>query len=910
MGKKSIGQIVLGSVLTVAGIMTGQGWLVGIGVSMAAGGVVSALQTPEERQKNLHDNPASPNADIAVVYGETVVGVRYADMRRNVDNTQIMLAVGVVCIASEAGGGIEDITAIYFDNETAVTNPVTDGSLSTTGVASRWGDLSYSVHLGTDAQAVDATLASLYATAWPSTSKGAGIAYIVLRPEYNEDIYPHGWPNVTVKVKGQKVFDPRDDSTAWSANPALCVRDYLTSEKYGCAVPTSEIDDDSFEAAANYCDEAVNTTAYSGVRFTCNGAVDTTQSRAQNLAELLTSCRGRLVYEGGLFRLLINQPEAVETFALTEDNIVGDWEFLRVGDVPNSVTASWVDPLQRYQAREITWPEAGQANGFLTADNDLLSPISIALPYTQSAYIAQQIGMVTLREQREDVLVAVTAKQEALKLQVGNVVNVTHSTPGFTAKAFRVETLGILPDATVRLTLREYDEDAYTLDTQNTVATVPGTDLLPFPQPELLEFDVIERSALGVTFGWQYSRTADVVLVFRRLVALDERFTAFGSGDLYEILQDGETAYFIPYPEPNTEWRYGFQARGAAPDYVTGSLIPVAVGPSPGMVPAFEKDDTETAGKGVAWWKVVLRDVAVASYEVQTQIGNDPPDDVTTPLRDQGDASTVKGGTLGVGEYEHEVSLATNKLSRMWVWAVLETGERTQVGRWIFDTNNVANMVSVTVSGTKVLAIADTETKSIRLHRTDGGTWEQWVDGSSFEFDVSVADPDANAGIGASETWAIEVCAYAEPVAEVDGSTQFDCVDKVINGGSATPPTWVTAYGAAPLTFFPDAGSDEVLLTLKASSAPVGHDVHVWRRERRSGSDWTDPADITAELDPVPSAPPTSDTNYTDAHETYTRGTNFLAEYDYTAEIWDGSEVVVATNTFRVTYYTDDAPHA
>ncbi|MCP6756604.1 hypothetical protein NL533_33770, partial [Klebsiella pneumoniae] len=84
-----------------------------------------------------------------------------------------------------------------------------------------------------------------------------------------------GIPNVSAVVNGKKVYDPRDGTTEWSNNAALCIRDYLTSS-YGFNCSSDEINDTYFSSAANHCDESVTlTTGGSQNRFTCDGVVDT-----------------------------------------------------------------------------------------------------------------------------------------------------------------------------------------------------------------------------------------------------------------------------------------------------------------------------------------------------------------------------------------------------------------------------------------------------------------------------------------------------------------------------------------------------------------------------------------------------------------------------------------------------------
>ncbi|MGH7471825.1 MAG: phage tail protein, partial [Longimicrobiales bacterium] len=512
MGKDNVIKIVAGTALIVGSIFVPGGALIsGLlmsgGLGLVQGGVVGALRGDlPDRQTARMANPISEQADGSVIYGLYRVGGQIVEIRRHPTDEKVVYVVITICVGTQAGSGIEDVTKVYFDDRLAISDPDTSGALSTTGLSGTFDEhVQYAIHLGTNAQSVDAELTARFPAQWPSSSKGAGIAYAVLRLTYDGDVFPTGLPQITFEVKGQKLFDPRSSSTVWSANPALVIRDYLTSTKYGCAMTEAEIDDTTIIDAANYCDEVINTTAYNGPRFTCNGAAETGRPRRDNLAELLSACRGELVHQAGKFRLIVRRPTVATSFQLTEDNIVGDWEFVRAGaDAPNSVTAAYVDPAREYQVREITWPDAGQSNGFLSADNGIAAHTRVELPFTTDYYIAQQIGMVALREAREDVTIAVTAKESALFLQPGDVVPVTHSTPGFSSKHFWVAALGILPDATVRLVLREYDANAYTLDTQNTEATVPGTDL-PNPffcePPSDLELQSSSFTALATQEG-------------------------------------------------------------------------------------------------------------------------------------------------------------------------------------------------------------------------------------------------------------------------------------------------------------------------------------------------------------------------------------------------------------------------
>jgi hypothetical protein len=156
-------------------------------------------------------------------------------------------------------------------------------------------------HTGAIEQAADADLIA-EVPGWDVNHKLNGIAYVYVRLQYSQDVFGTGIPNVSAIVKGKKVFDPRDGSTAWSDNVALCTRDYLASE-YGFNCTGAEINDTYFTAAANVCDEAVTlTTGGSQSRYTCNGVLDTADAPIENLNALVAAMAGTVTYVQGQFR--------------------------------------------------------------------------------------------------------------------------------------------------------------------------------------------------------------------------------------------------------------------------------------------------------------------------------------------------------------------------------------------------------------------------------------------------------------------------------------------------------------------------------------------------------------------------------------------------------------------------------
>ncbi|KKL64533.1 hypothetical protein LCGC14_2164030, partial [marine sediment metagenome] len=443
--------------------------------------------------------------------------------------------------------------------------------------------------LGTDSQVVDPTLTALFGTEWPSTAKGQGVAYVVLLMWYNQQIFGGGMPRINAVIRGQKVFDPRTSTTAYSTNPALVIRDYLTAPVYGFEDDEITIDDVSFESGADYCDELV--TPISGgasqKRFELTGWVDTNRSTRANLADLTTACRGTVLNIGGVWKLIIRKEQSATGLVITTDNTVeGSWKYVLPGSAVagNRVVVGYVDPDRDYQVDSVQWPEPGDSNLYLTEDNSHLNELSIDLPFTDDRLRAQQIGMVLLRETRESIMVILTAKEELLQAEVGDVVVLTHPSPGWTDKEFWVVATNYRPEAGVMdLVLMEYEPSVYTLDEQFPQPTIHDTNL---PDP----FTVAAPTSLVLTAGDAESiLSADGVRIIRIKMEWTDAIEPFISTyevqakpnadsdwDSYGTLLPEDGLFYVgPVSDENWDCQIRTVNRlGIHSDWLSGSITP------------------------------------------------------------------------------------------------------------------------------------------------------------------------------------------------------------------------------------------------------------------------------------------------------------------------------------------------
>ncbi len=137
----------------------------------------------------------------------------------------------------------------------------------------------FNLHHGAASQTADPMLVASMPN-WTSAHRLDGVCYIAAHYGYDKEGMWSGVPQLTVQVRGKKVFDPRDNTQTfgtvstykYSDNPALCFLDYITDNEVGKGLTESQINMSTFSSAANVCDTLVDQPYFNG------SAVNTTFS--------------------------------------------------------------------------------------------------------------------------------------------------------------------------------------------------------------------------------------------------------------------------------------------------------------------------------------------------------------------------------------------------------------------------------------------------------------------------------------------------------------------------------------------------------------------------------------------------------------------------------------------------------
>ncbi len=447
-----------GSVLAAVGLSTSYlGVLAAVGAAthLVLGAAMRALM-PKPRATSVANRGYQVNTrgaalDHQIIYGEVRTGGAIVYDEATGDNNQYLHRVIAV-----AGHEVEEFSEFYLNGEEVTI----DSSGIVTSPAKYADKVVIRTKSGTDNQTAQSSLVASSNNLWTNNHRLRGIAYIYVKFTYDSDSFPNGVPTVTALVKGKKVEDPSTGAVAWSDNPALCLRDYLTNTAYGLGEADANIDDDLVIAAKNVCDAHIN----GKDKFSCNGVFTTAEIPSDIMEDVLSSMGGSLWYSQGKWRM---KPAywTAPVLNFNEDDLRSS--------VSVSTRHSRRDNFNvvkgTFRGQESNWevtdyPQVTN-NAFLVADNGQESVVDVDLPFTSTFVEARRLARITLESNRQQLVVTAAFGLRALEVQVGDNVTLTNSRFGWQDKEFEVIswTFGLVEglDLQVNLTLKETSESIF-----------------------------------------------------------------------------------------------------------------------------------------------------------------------------------------------------------------------------------------------------------------------------------------------------------------------------------------------------------------------------------------------------------------------------------------------------------------
>ena len=499
----------------------------------------------DQNAKGVLVNKFSSNAHIPIVYGTRKVGGNVVFLETSgTDNEFLYMAI----IVSE--GEINDITKIFVnDNEVTLSGDLADNTQRTVASSdanyfkapdddsSAESLITVEPHYGTDSQSASSLLSGL--SSWTSNHRLRGLAYIAFKFKWNADAFG-SLPTVNAIVQGKKVYNPNLDSTVtggsgshradtsstweYSDNPIYQLLDYLRNDRFGMGITNSYFDSNfaDWQVAGDVCDTDI--TPFSGAStidlMDSHTVVDTSKKAIDNVKDFVRGSRSFLNFSAGKYNILV-EGSGSAAITLTEDNILGGISINSKSKNSryNRVIVNFINPDKNYQSDTAQFPpvdETGLASAdtfsnMQTADGGLLLEGRFDFSMFTNPHQAQEMAEVILRRSRTSLDVSLKCDATALDLSIGDIVNITHATPSFSAKPFRIQGMTINTDHTVSLQCTEHQDSYYAFGTQVAPATIPDTTL---PNP----FSV--QPPASITLDDELIEYADGIVITRMLISV------------------------------------------------------------------------------------------------------------------------------------------------------------------------------------------------------------------------------------------------------------------------------------------------------------------------------------------------------------------------------------------------------
>lgn len=330
---------------------------------------------------------------------------------------------------------------------------------------------------------------------WTADHKLSGFTYAVVTLNLYLELFQNGVPEITAKIRGKKVLDPRTGVVAYSRNPALCLADFLRSE-VGYMASNDQIDQNALIAAANACDlvayrpedDAVDPASFGGITlYTCDGMFRSDQDRDSIRQQLEDAMVGYSLESGGVWRILAGA-WSTPVLALTDADMLAPVAVLQASNAGsarfNGVRGSYVNATRNGVSEDFVPFQ----NPTFRAQDVTDKWMDITLAFTGAHVRTHQIARTLVEQSRGGMVVRISPKMFAWSLQPGDRILLSSTLYGIENKTFRVQDWSYSPASPVTLQCVEDEPSFYDQADETRADPAPNTNLPnPFlkPQPPL-----------------------------------------------------------------------------------------------------------------------------------------------------------------------------------------------------------------------------------------------------------------------------------------------------------------------------------------------------------------------------------------------------------------------------------------
>ncbi len=395
----------------------------------------------------LKKTTRSTTAPLPVVYGEKLVGGNDVFIEATgTDNKDLWIVQTLAEGECEGIAQVDSVDQVFLDGKL----PSEFG-----------GNVSYWFHSGSSTQTYDTNINAAI-PGWSDNLRNT--CYIVWKLTFDRN-YFNSFPKRTVLLKGKKLYDFRDTTTAYSTNTVLAMYDFFTNARYGVGKDSTLIDTAAWTTTANYFDTK-------GWEISLGLRGGTIQAN-MNIFTLLF--RGQMVWYDAKFYLRyadLNNESSVLT--------IGDSHIVQNQDGTAKVSVAQPGKFGQNDALKVSFTDKDKdyAVDNVTVGDSLGVVGTLKLDGCADREYASNIGTYSLERQQLNRTITGLFRDDCVQLEPHDIVTFSSTALAISNQTMRVARADIQPDGLVGLSLMYESLDLYD-DNYSTVTEGTYTCNLP-----------------------------------------------------------------------------------------------------------------------------------------------------------------------------------------------------------------------------------------------------------------------------------------------------------------------------------------------------------------------------------------------------------------------------------------------
>jgi hypothetical protein len=456
----SIPAVAVGSIIAGALLLTGaQAAIVAFAINMVASMIISKIFAPnlpnqqtEPNVGNRQQVPPAGDNKLPVVYGSAWVGGIIVDMSISEDNQDLYWVMALSEVTNSENGNTPDVFTfgdVYWGGKKCVFSTTAGETYKVTGLLDESTGLTQDIAgymdiylyrngsynpANSSSNAISVMNTSGLVYTWDETKLMSNCAFAIVHLKYSQSRNL-----VSLNQTRFQVINPRNSA-------GDCIKDYLTSTRYGAAIDVANVDATSITALNTYSNASITYTTYSGgtstqPRFKFNGTIDTAAKIMNNIQAMADCCDCLIRYSEitSLWGVIVQKPTNTIAMDINDSNMI------------SAISISPIDLSNSFNIIEVKFPDSSAQDSFNSASFDLAvinpallfpnEPVnkqSVSLILCNNNVQAQYLANRFLEAAREDLQMQVDIDYTGLQLDAGDIVTVTNANYGWVAKEFRI----------------------------------------------------------------------------------------------------------------------------------------------------------------------------------------------------------------------------------------------------------------------------------------------------------------------------------------------------------------------------------------------------------------------------------------------------------------------------------------